>query len=315
MPRMKLSDRDFNVKELDVDYEPSDFKRYDGDMPRSGTILRARVTKLWWTQSGDGTSAMKVLAVAEQNTGDRKKYNGLPIWDFLTFKPEAAFRYMPFLHTFEIQLQDIRRHMMVGDEPENLGDPILSIGDWSVGSDDALCRIVVKVSERYGAEPDRDGWLTFVDADADAADDDDEDDDEDDEPPARPTRSAARRGNGSRSTSRTAGTRASRRQEPEPDDDEDEYDEDEDEYDPDDPEDTDDEDEDDEPDEPPARPTRQARSRTTQAPARGAREGSGRGRPAARSSARSAGSSDGARASRAAARDRRGRGSNEDPPF
>lgn len=326
MPRMKLDDRDFNVKQLkNVDYQRSDIKRYDGEVPRTGTILICRVTRLWWTQSNDGTSAMKVLAVAEQNRGDRAKYNGLPVWDFLTFKPEAAFRYMPFLLTFQIELDDVKRHMMVADEPDRFGDVIESIGDWEVGSDDAVCKIVIKNDPQFGAEPDRDGWLELEGSTTGGGPDDDEPDDEDDEPTARPSRRAPAR-TASRSTSRSAGTRASRRQEPEPedDDDEDEYDdepEDEEEYD-DEPEDEDDEDAE---EAPPARSSRssgnsrraaparssartsgrQPAARTARTPARGsARDGNGRGR-----------SGDSARASRAAARDRRGRGSDEDPPF
>jgi hypothetical protein len=313
---MKLDDKDFNTKQLDVEYERSEFKRYDGDIPRTGTILQSRVTKVWWTYSGDGTSAMKVLAVAEGNVGDRKKYNGLPIWDFLTFKPEAAFRYMPFLMTFEITVQDIKRRMIVANEDDNIGTPIESIGDWVVGSDDALCRVVVRNNPQYGAEPDREGWLPLHDEDTEPNEPDDDDED-DDEPPARPTRRS-----GAKSAASSSRGAAGRRRQPEPepedeDDDDEDADEDADEDDIDDEDEDDDyqvdEDEDDEPeDEPPARPTRAARSRTSPAPARGARAGSARGRPAARSASRSG---DKASASRAATRDRKGRGSTDDPPF
>ena len=327
MPRMKLDDRDFNVKKLKVDYERSEFKRYDGDVPRTGTILICRVTKMWWTQAGDGTSAIKVLAVAEQNVGDRKKYNGLPVWDFLTFKPEAAFRYMPFILTFGIDLDDIKRRMLVADEPDRFGDPIEAIADWAVGSDDALCKIVIKNDPQYGAEPDREGWLEFEER---TVDDEDDDVEEDDEPPARPTR----RGTGTRSTSRTAGTRASRRQEPEPEDEDDEDDDDPDEDDEDDviddEPDEDIEDDDDEEaeaeEEPPARPARRgttSRSSSARQPARSSarqparsggsrREASGSTRVGTRGTSTRGSSS---RANEAAARDRRGRGSDDDPPF
>jgi hypothetical protein len=330
---MKLDKRDFDTKALDVGYEKSTFKRYTGDVPRSGTILKARVNKMWWTQSGDGTSQIFLMAFAEGNTGDRKQYNGLPIKEYLTFKPEASFRYMPFLENFGLKLEDIRLKMMVEEEPDNIGDIITSIADWVVGSDDALCRIVIfrdRYQDEYNAKVDREGWLPYDEADE--ADDNDEDDDEDDEPPARPTR-VARSGNGARSTSRSAGTRASRRQEPEPEDDDeddDEPDDDEDNEDDYEVDEADDDEEDEAEEEPPARPARRgattraassrqsARSSARQParePARSGgsrREASGSTRVGSRGTA-ARGSS--GRANEAAARDRQGRGSNEDPPF
>jgi hypothetical protein len=333
MPRMKLDERDFNVKQLkNVDYQRSDIKRYDGEVPRTGTILICRVTRLWWTQSNDGTSAMKVLAVAEQNKGDRARYNGLPVWDFLTYKPEAAFRYMPFLLTFAIELDDIKRHMMIADEPDRFGDVIESIGDWEVGSDDAVCKIVIKNDPQYGAEPDRDGWLELEGSTTGSGPDDadDDEDDDDDEPPARPSRRAPARSSSrtaSRSTSRSAGTRASRRQpEPEPEDEDEDYIDDE----PEDEEDFDDEQEDDEDAEeaPPARSSRSGNGSRRAAPARSSTRSSAReparsstrtARTPARGASRDGGSrsrsEDGARASRAAARDRKRGGSDEEPPF
>jgi len=333
MPRMKLDERDFNVKQLkNVDYQRSDIKRYDGEVPRTGTILICRVTRLWWTQSNDGTSAMKVLAVAEQNKGDRAKYNGLPVWDFLTYKPEAAFRYMPFLLTFQIELDDIKRHMMVADEPDRFGDVIESIGDWEVGSDDAVCKIVIKNDPQYGAEPDRDGWLELEGSTTGGGsdDEDDDEDDDDDEPPARPSRRGARpAARSAASSSRgAAGTRRGRRQEPEPedeDDEDDDYIDDE----PEDEEDFDDEQEDEDAEEaPPARSSRSGNSSRRAAPARSSARSSTR-EPArssvltARTPARGvtrdggsrSGSGDGARANRAAARDRKRGGSDEEPPF
>ena len=331
MPRMKLDKRDFDTKALDVGYEKSTFKRYTGDVPRSGTILKARVNKMWWTQSGDGTSQIFLMAFAEGNTGDRKQYNGLPIKEYLTFKPEASFRYMPFLENFGITLDDIRLRMFVEDEPDNIGDVITSLGDWVVGSDDALCRIVIfrdRYQDEYNAKVDREGWLPYDEA---GEVDDDEDDDED-EPPARPTSRARGR---SSQDGRQASSR--RRPEPEPEDedetDDDEPDDDEDnedDYEVDEADDDEEAEEDAEEEEPPARPARRgattraasprqpARSSARQSarePARaggGRREASGSTRVGSRGTAARGGSG---RANEAAARDRRGRGSSDDPPF
>jgi hypothetical protein len=278
---MKLDDKDFNVKQLDVDYERSEFKRYEGEVPRTGTILIYRVTKMWWTYSSDGTSAMKTLAVAEKNNGSKAEYNGLPTWDFLTFKPEAAFRYMPFLETFGLKLRDIKSKMIVADEDDNIGTPITAIGDWEVGSDDALCKIVVKNDKEYGAKVDREGWLEY------------EPEEEEEERPTRRGRSTPAPARGAKAASSRT------RPEPEPEE-EDEYDDDDEE------EEYDEEAEEDEEEEaPPARPARRSsqtssrtasRTSTTRTAARG-RSGSS------------------ASANRAADRDRRGRGSDEEPPF
>lgn len=308
MPRMKLRDDEFDEKALDVDYEKSTFKRYTGKIPSTGTILVARVTKMWWTQSEAGNSMIKLIAVAEQNTGDTKQYNDLPTWEYLTFTPESAFRYKPFLENFGLTVRDIKRKMMVADEPDNIGDVIESIADWEVGSDDALCRIVVK-RDRYDGEwrskIDREGWLPY---DEDDEPDDDEDDDEPDEeePPAR-TRKAK------------PVTRSRRRPEPEPEDedeDEDEPDDDED----DEPEDDDDEEpEDQEEEEPeeeaPARPARRTKSRAAPASSRSAPARSGTSRRGASATS----STDGGRARASTTRSRTSskakRGSTDDPPF
>jgi hypothetical protein len=273
---MKLSDEEFNPAELDVDYDnDQSFKRYTGEIPKTGTILRERVTKAWWTSSADGDSMMKLLVVAEQNTGALKAFNDLPTWESLTFKPTAAFRYMPFLEHFGLTLQDIKRKMIVSDTDDNIGTPIESIGGLEVGSDDFLCRIVIKRDRYEGqwqSKIDRDGWMSFDEADDDDVDDDVDDDEEEEAPPARPRRAAA------------AKPRAARRPEPEPEEDDDEDLEDE----------LEDEDEE---EAPPARSRRApARATAAKAPARSAN-----GRAARTTSTRT-------RAKAAA-------GSNDDPPF
>ena len=80
MVRMKFDKRDFNTKELDVKYEGPQYERYKGKVPHTGTILRARVTKMWMTRSQGGDQQTRVLAIAEGNNGDRKEYNGLMQW-------------------------------------------------------------------------------------------------------------------------------------------------------------------------------------------------------------------------------------------
>ena len=312
MPRMKLKREEFDPKALDVKVEKSKFKRYTGDVPRTGTVLIHRVTKMWWTQTEDGTSMIKALCVAEQNTGDKKKFNGLPTWAYLVFKPDAAFTYVPFLQCFGLTTRDIYSKMNVAEDADNIGDIIESLADWEVGSDDALCRIVVKNDREYGAKVDREGWLPLDEADEVDDDDEDEDDiedddEEEDEPPARPTSRA--RG---RSSQDGCQAKSRRRAEPEPD--EDEYDDDEDDEDIDDEEaeeedeEAEDEEDEEEAKQPPAR-TKRAVTRSSRAPARAASAtrsaGSSRSRPAR----------DGSRTKSSRTPTAKQRGSKDDPPF
>jgi hypothetical protein len=323
---MKLKNEEFNEKALDVKVEPSRFKRYTGDVPKTGTILIHRVTKMWWTQAEDGTSMIKVLAVAEDNTGEKKKFNGLPTWEYLVFKPEGAWRYVPFLQCFGITLRDIKSKMFVADEPDNIGDIIESLGGWEVGSDDALCRIVINRKKWEGdwqSRVDRDGWLPLDEEDEeDELDDEDiDEDEEEDEPPARPARRGAK-------AAATPGPRRPRRapkSEPEPDEDDDEEDEDfeeeddlEDELDEeDDVEEEDEEAEEEDQEEEDARPARTRRAkptaRSSRTPARAASSprtaSSGRSRPA------SARSTDGSRSRSSRTPTAKQRGSKDDPPF
>src|SRR5215472_289933 len=176
MVRMKLTDDDFDPRELDVPYDGSGFERYTGDIPKTGTILRVRVTKMWWTSAEDGTSMTKLIAVAENNNGSLAEFNGLPTWEYLTWKPSANFRYQPFLECFDISLVDIKKRMQVEANDDNIGTPIISIGDWEVGSDDAVAKIVIKKdfyreAQEWRSKVDLDGWIPIEDGDEEPEED------------------------------------------------------------------------------------------------------------------------------------------------
>lgn len=334
MVRMKLSKEEFDPKALDIKVPKSTFKRYRGEIPKNGTILIFRVTRMWWTQSKGGDSQIYLMAFAEGNKGALKEFNGLPVREYLTFNPDAAFRYMNFLNCFGLTTKDIFNKMDVEPNPDSIGDIINSIGPWVVGSDDALCRIAL-IRDRYDpdelkAKVDREGWLPLDEddeLDEDVDDEDDDEDEEDDEPPARPTR----RGRTTQAPARgaKADSGRTRRVEPEPDEDEDDDEDDE----PDDIDDEDDdaeeedqkeetEDEDDETDdEPPARTRRSrdgGRTASRTRPATTGRRGSTtsaradgeRTRKGTRASTARTERTPGPRGSTA-----RDGGSTEDPPF
>jgi hypothetical protein len=304
MVRMKLDDDEFDDKELDVEYEGPQFERYTGEVPKTGTILVGRVTKAWWRLNEDNDNQMPLIVVAEQNTGKLKEFNGLPIWEYITWTPKNSRRYQPFLQLFGLTTADVKRKMDVEPDDDNIGTPINSIADWEVGSDDALCRVVIKRdfwNDDWRAKIDWDGWLPFdIDTDADADADDDEDDEEEQRRPAR-TRKA-------KPASKPAATR-SRTRRPEPEDDDDvDVDED---------EDVDDYDVDEEDDEEEAEPaTRRAASRPARSTARPARSAAGAtGRSAGRSSARTAARPAARTASKAKGRSRAAAADDDEPPF
>jgi hypothetical protein len=227
MVRMKLKDDEFDTDELDVEYEGPQFERYTGEIPKNNTILTFRVTKAWWLINENDESQMKLLAVAEGNDGELKEYNGLPMWETLTWTPKNARRYQPFLMNFGLTVKDIKNKMDVEAEDDNIGTPINSIAGWEPGSDDALCRVVVKRdywNEEWRAKVQWDGWLEF-DPDLYVEPGDEEEDEDEDEEPARPTRGRAaksRRSDGQ--TRQTPRSRRAAKTEPEEEEDEEEYD-------------------------------------------------------------------------------------------
>jgi ribosomal protein S16 len=202
VPKLKLSNDEFDPDELDVEYDDTSYETYDGEVPKTGTLVTARVTKCWWTYSQNDNPMIKAIAVAEDGDNGLEEYDGLPIWENITFTPSAAFRYQPFLRAFGLTLKDVKTKTIVADEEDNLGTPIEKIGTWKPGSDDALCQIVIK-KDRYDGE-----WQAKVGKILPY--DEPEEEAEEEEKPAR--RKPATRKPASRS----------RRAEPEPEEDEDE---------------------------------------------------------------------------------------------
>jgi hypothetical protein len=290
MAKMKFKRDEFDPKALDAPYDPGERRQnYLGEVPKTGTPLNMRVTKAWMTLSKDGSQQTKLLLIAEQNDGKYEEFNGLPVWEPLTWSKPSARRYMAFLTNFDLTTHDVFNSMDVEVEDDNVGTPINSIADWEVGSDDALCRIIIRRDRNLDGElvakVDWDGWLPF-----------EEPEETDEEPEERPARRPARAKSAAASR-----RRAEPEPEPEPEDeDDDEYDDDaEDEY----------EDED-EPETEPEPPVRRRRGTTTTRPA--ARTNS---RAPARETTRGRVRDNKAAAGRAADRDRRGYGSNEELPF
>lgn len=159
----------------DAEYSEDDFVEYDGEIPPAGTILRGTIKKVWATESSNGDPMLKVLFEAEGNTGDRKEYNGLGIWDNVLFTmPQVKFKWQPFLDALLITLADLKNKTMAGDETDR-GTELLRIGT-------VKFPVAIRVKterEKYEGELRAKArrWLPV----AEESDDEDDDFEEDDE--------------------------------------------------------------------------------------------------------------------------------------
>jgi len=200
MGKLKLGRDDFDINELDVEWEDSDYATYDGDIPPNGTTLSGHIKKMWWSYTSEEKPMLKVLFVARDNEGDEKEFDGLPVWENITFTPSAAFRYGPFLEAFGLTLKDVRDKTYVKDEDDNLGAPIEKIATLVPG-DEAMATIITG-RERYQGEWQAriKKWVMEEDEedeeepeDEEEQDDEEETEDEDEEEPeSAPKRRATR---------------------------------------------------------------------------------------------------------------------------
>ena len=178
MPKLKLGDDDLDIDALeDAEYQEDEYEEYTGKQPPAGTVLAGHIKKMWWTYTNNGDGMLVALFVADGNTGDEKKFNGLPVWDRLALTTAAKFRWKPFLDATGIALREIKAKMVVAEDDDNIGAPISKIGRWEPG-EDALARIITK-RDRYEGEVSTKvkTWLAY----AEAEDEDEEEGYEDEE--------------------------------------------------------------------------------------------------------------------------------------
>lgn len=181
MPRLKMDEDEFNIKELEgAEYDDSreGYTDYSGEIPPKGTVLPGKIKKAWWTFNNSKPPARMMIAIweADENAGE---YEGLPLWDYISFSPQAKWRWQPFLDATGLTLRDFKKMEVEDEDDERYGTPIISIGDWEVGEDSAAVNVVTK-RERYDGDwrAKVDKYLPY-DADEDAGEDEDEDEDED----------------------------------------------------------------------------------------------------------------------------------------
>lgn len=182
MPKMKWGDNEPDWDELDdAEYtEGGDFPRYDGPIPPKNTILHGSLKKAWAVDSQAGNKMFKVIWEAEGNTGDKKKYNGLSIWENVVWTPQTKFRWQPWLDALGISLRDVRQRTVTAEDEDNVGLPIIRINKLKFPVD---IRVVTDTDVYNGEKRAKVAeWLPPGDSDADD-DDEDYDEDGDDEAP------------------------------------------------------------------------------------------------------------------------------------
>lgn len=153
MTKLKLNKDDFDLEELDAAEEGEGFEDYDGPIPPNKTILQMRVVQMWASKSEAGNLRFPYLAIAEGNKGDLEQYNGLPVFDGITWVKTAATWYKPFLAAFGLKLATVLNKTDVEEDEGRFGNKINKIGKWVPDreSKDGLCRMIIK-RDRFEGE-------------------------------------------------------------------------------------------------------------------------------------------------------------------
>ena len=207
MPRLRVPDDELNIdalEEAEYDDRDFDYESYDGELPPTDTYLDGYVKKAWWCYTSNEDPMIKLLFIADGNTGDEEEYEGLPVWEQLALTNTAKFKWKPFIDVHGITLADIKKKTVVAEDADNIGDPIEKIGTWEPG-EDARCRILTKRGKWKGEDKvEVRRWLEAEDVPDDDEDledyDEDEDEDEEANPPASNTRRSRPAAGGARGT-------------------------------------------------------------------------------------------------------------------
>jgi hypothetical protein len=218
MPKVKATEVDIDPDELeDADEgEQRDFEDYDGPLPPAGTILILRAKTAWWTATSDDSARMiKIIYIAEGNTGQKKQFNGCPAWENLALSPSSAWKYKPWLRANGLTAKDIKTKLYLAppDQDTDNGALIEKIAGWEPGEDSALVRGVMKRDRYQGVQTAKIQRYLPLD-----------EEDEDEEPEEE---EAPRTRRGAKSSRTPAKSRRARDEEPDEDEESDEEEEDE----------------------------------------------------------------------------------------
>lgn len=131
MPKLKWgtgdNEPDWSGME-DEEYTENDFPVYEGPLPPKNTMLEGQIKKIWAVVAkSSGNYMFKVLFEAEDNKGDKAKYNGLSIWENVVWTPGAKFKWQPFLDATGTTLKQVKQATITAEEDDNVGTPVLAI--------------------------------------------------------------------------------------------------------------------------------------------------------------------------------------------
>lgn len=144
MPRLRIEDDELDVDELEnAEWDESKkFDKYDGEIPPKDTVLVGYLKNAWWTETSNGDRMIKVLWVADGNTGDEEEYNGCPFWENLALTAAAKWKWAPFFRQFGLTVKMVKTQTMIAEDDDNVGAPITKIGKKFVPGEDARCGII-----------------------------------------------------------------------------------------------------------------------------------------------------------------------------
>lgn len=211
MPKLRIDDDELpdDLDDVEYDRERRDYEKYEGEQPPKDTFLNGYVKNVWWTETNGGDRMLKVLWIADGNTGETEQYNGLDVWENMALTANAKFKWGPFFEYFGLTIRLLKTKSMYDDDNESdLGVPITKIGSKFVPGED--CRVgIITSREKYKGE-----WQTHVaewvdeeepeeeeledeeeldeEEELEEEDEGEEEEDEEPEPPARKRPAAAR---------------------------------------------------------------------------------------------------------------------------
>lgn len=184
MPKMKWGDN-FDPDALDdEEYDPDEeggFEPYEGPIPPKNVILKGSIKKLWALESGTGNPMFKALFEAGGNTGEKAKYNGLPIWENIVWVPQNKWRWQPWLDAVGIpNAKTVQARTITAEDDDNVGTPVLKVGKVQFNKPVPV-RVLTGAPDTYKEEK-RASIGKWLPAKADEPDDDDDDSDDVDVP-------------------------------------------------------------------------------------------------------------------------------------
>ena len=179
MPRLRIEDDELDVDELEnAEWDESKkFDKYEGEIPPKDTVLVGYLKNAWWTETQAGDRMIKVLWIADGNTGDEEEYNGCPFWENLALTASSKFKWAPFFRQFGLTVKMVKTQTMIAEDDDNVGAPITRIGKHFIPGEDTRCGIITG-REKYNGQ-----WQARVAEwmDEDEALEDEEELDEDEE--------------------------------------------------------------------------------------------------------------------------------------